>query len=105
MDDTAVVVGSGMIGLLVVQALRLAGCGRVIAVDLDEKRLRLAGELGAEVCINARNHDVPSVVRDCTSGRGSDVAVEVAGNSFADSPRESPQGRDADFDRQHLAEG
>lgn len=101
LDDTAVVVGSGMIGLLVVQALRLAGCGRVIAVDLDETRLRLAGELGAEVCINARDHDVPSVVRDCTSGRGSDVAVEVVGNTEAlqNSPRESPQGRDPDFDR------
>jgi len=34
-----------MIGLLVIQALRLVGCGRVIAVDLDESRLRLAAEL------------------------------------------------------------
>ena len=83
LDDTAVVVGSGMIGLLVVQALRLAGCGRVIAVDLDETRLRLAAELGAEVCINARDRDVSSLVRDCTSGRGSDVAVEAVGNTEA----------------------
>jgi L-iditol 2-dehydrogenase len=81
--DTAVVVGSGMIGLLVIQALHLAGCGRVIAVDVDEARLRVAGELGAEICLNATRQDVPSVVRDCTSGRGADVAMEVVGNTQA----------------------
>ena len=35
LDDTAVVVGAGMIGLCLVQVLRAAGCGRVIAVDLE----------------------------------------------------------------------
>lgn len=83
LGDTAVVVGSGMIGLLVVQALRLAGCNRVIAVDLDERRLRLAAELGAEVCLNAGKPDVASAVRDYTSGRGADVAMEVVGNTQA----------------------
>ena len=81
LGDTAVVVGSGMIGLLVVQALRLAGCNRVIAVDLDEGRLRLAAELGAEICLNAGKLELPSAVRDYTSGRGADVAMEVVGNT------------------------
>jgi L-iditol 2-dehydrogenase len=82
LGDTAVVVGSGMIGLLVVQTLRLAGCSRVIAVDVDEKRLQVAAELGAEICLNARKLDVPSaIVRDYTSGRGADVAVEAVGNT------------------------
>jgi L-iditol 2-dehydrogenase len=83
LGDTAAVVGSGMIGLLVIQALRLAGCNRVIAIDLDEKRLRLAAELGAEICLNSARADVPAVVRDCTSGRGADLAVEVVGNTPA----------------------
>jgi L-iditol 2-dehydrogenase len=83
LGDTAVVVGSGMIGLLVIQALRLAGCSRVIAIDLEEKRLRLAAELGAEVCLNARQPDVSSLVRDYSSGRGVDVAMEVVGNTPA----------------------
>ncbi|MCE5268143.1 MAG: alcohol dehydrogenase catalytic domain-containing protein, partial [Planctomycetaceae bacterium] len=39
MGDTAVVVGAGVIGLLLTQALRAAGCGQVIAVDLDQKKL------------------------------------------------------------------
>jgi L-iditol 2-dehydrogenase len=83
LGDTALVVGSGMIGLLVVQALRLAGCSRVIAVDLDDNRLRLAAQFGAEVCLNAGQADVPAAVRDLTSGRGADVAFEVVGNSPA----------------------
>ena len=83
LGDTAVVVGSGMIGLLVVQTLRLAGCSRIIVTDLDERRLRLAQELGAEVCLDAKKTDVPSAVRDYTSGRGADVAMEVVGNTQA----------------------
>ena len=83
LGDTAVVVGSGMIGLLVIQALRLAGCSRVIAIDLEETRLRLAAKLGAEVCLDASRSDVPSLVRDYTSGRGADVAMEVVGNTPA----------------------
>jgi len=84
LGDTAVVVGSGMIGLLVVQTLRLAGCSRIIAVDVDEKRLQVAAELGAGICLNARKLDVPSaIVRDYTSGRGADVAVEAVGNTQA----------------------
>ena len=83
LGDTAVVVGSGMIGLLAIQALRFAGCSRVIAIDLDERRLRLAAELGAEVCLNASRPDLASVVRDYTSGRGADVALEVVGNTPA----------------------
>jgi L-iditol 2-dehydrogenase len=83
LGDTAVVVGSGMIGLLVIQALRLAGCSRVIAIDLEERRLRLAAELGAEVCLNASQPDAPGLVRDYTSGRGADVAMEVVGNTPA----------------------
>jgi L-iditol 2-dehydrogenase len=76
---SAVVVGSGMIGLLAVQALRLAGCGKLIAVDIDEAKLEMAGRLGADVRLNARNTDVPAAVRELTGGRGADVALEVVG--------------------------
>ncbi|MCI0334619.1 MAG: galactitol-1-phosphate 5-dehydrogenase [Planctomycetes bacterium] len=51
--ERAVVVGSGMIGLLVIQALRIVGCDEVIAIDLDESRLELAAKLGASITINA----------------------------------------------------
>lgn len=79
LGDTAVVVGTGMIGLLVVQALRLAGCGRIVAVDVDAARLELARQFGADELVNAREADPVAAVADLTSGRGADVAVEAVG--------------------------
>jgi L-iditol 2-dehydrogenase len=80
--DRAVVVGSGMIGLLVIQALRVAGCGEVIAIDVEESRLRLAEELGATATIAAADDPMARVLQ-LTDGRGADVAVEVVGNEPA----------------------
>jgi L-iditol 2-dehydrogenase len=79
LGDTAVVFGAGMIGLLVIQAARLAGCTRLIAVDPDNGRLTLAGKLGAADLLNPNEVDVPAAVRDLTAGRGADVAFEVVG--------------------------
>lgn len=76
---SAVVVGSGMIGLLAIQALRLAGCGQVIAVDIDDAKLDMAARLGADAGFNPRKVDVPGAVRERTGGRGADVALEVVG--------------------------
>jgi len=77
--DTAVVVGSGMIGLLAIQAARLAGCGRIIAVDVDEGRLELARSLGATDIVISRGSNAPEAVREITEGRGADVVVECVG--------------------------
>jgi len=76
---SALVVGSGMIGLLVVQTLRLAGCGQIIAVDLEDSKLDMAKKLGADVGLNPKNTDIVKAVQDLTSGRGADVAIEVVG--------------------------
>lgn len=78
-NDSAVVVGAGMIGLFVIQALRLAGCGTIIAIDLDNDRLALAQKLGADVILNAKTDDVVSRVQAHTHGRGADVSFEVVG--------------------------
>jgi len=77
--DTAVVVGAGMIGLLVVQALRWAGATRIIAVDLAENRLALARALGATATIRSGAEDVGAEVARLTGGRGADLAFEVVG--------------------------
>jgi len=81
LNDTAVVVGAGMIGLLTLQAARLAGCRKIIAVDVDEGRLRTALSLGATHSILAKDQDVPALVREWTDGRGADVAFECVGTS------------------------
>jgi L-iditol 2-dehydrogenase len=81
LDDAAVVVGAGMIGSLVIQSLRLAGCGDIIAVDLDPSRLELARELGADEALNPSDDDVVEAVLGLTGGRGADLAFEVVGVS------------------------
>ncbi len=81
--ERAVVVGSGMIGLLVIQALRVAGCAEVTAVDIDGGRLELARELGASRTINSSECDAAAEVLKQTDGRGAELAVEVVGNAAA----------------------
>ncbi len=77
--DTCLVVGAGMIGLLVVQALRAAGCQKVIAVDIDEDRLELARRLGATDTINSKDKDVEEEILAQTQGRGVASSFEVVG--------------------------
>jgi L-iditol 2-dehydrogenase len=76
--DTAVVVGAGMIGCLVVQALRGAGCARIIAVELDAERRARALALGADLALPG-GAEGEARVKEMTEGRGADVAFEVAG--------------------------
>jgi L-iditol 2-dehydrogenase len=79
LDDTALVVGAGMIGALALQALKLAGCGQIIVADVDSGRLEMARQLGATDVVNPKQGDVAEFVRSRTSGRGADVAVEAVG--------------------------
>src|SRR5208283_4219215 len=83
LDDTVFVVGAGMIGLLTLQAAKLAGAGRVFVIDLDNSRLKRARDLGATGTFNSLKCDPLSKIRALTSGRGADVALECAGNSIA----------------------
>jgi L-iditol 2-dehydrogenase len=80
-EDDVVVVGAGMIGLLVIQALRTAGCGRVLAVDVDDDRLALAKKLGATLGFNATKGDAVSQILEVTGGRGAVLALEVVGTT------------------------
>lgn len=81
LDDIALVVGTGMIGLLVVQALRAAGCGRIFAADLVPERLELARKLGADEVLDSRALDVSREILQRTGGRGVDIAMEAVGLS------------------------
>jgi 2-desacetyl-2-hydroxyethyl bacteriochlorophyllide A dehydrogenase len=79
LNDTAVVVGTGIIGLLVIQALRISGCGNIIAVDLEAERLALARKLGADAGVNPAREDAASIVRKMTDGRGADAGFDAVG--------------------------
>ncbi len=77
--STALVVGAGMIGLLVMQVLRDAGCTTVIVSDIDDTRLQLAQDMGATLTLNAKSVDVPAEVLKHTNGVGVAVALEAVG--------------------------
>src|SRR3954452_2266902 len=79
LGDCALVVGSGMIGLLAMQAAKHAGCMRVIAVDPDQGRLQLALGAGATDANNPKTTDAVAAIRELTGGRGADVAIECVG--------------------------
>jgi Threonine dehydrogenase and related Zn-dependent dehydrogenases len=79
LNDTAVVVGAGMIGLLIIQLLKIAGCGRIIAVDLIQEKLDMARKFGADVCLKSDKSDVAAQVYALTGNRGVDIAFEVVG--------------------------
>ncbi|MGA2975091.1 MAG: galactitol-1-phosphate 5-dehydrogenase [Spirochaetia bacterium] len=81
LNCSAVVVGTGMIGLLVVQLLKAAGCGSVIAVDLVQEKLDLAGKFGADIMLKADDPDIASKIRGLTRGPGADMAFEAVGIS------------------------
>lgn len=76
--DTVVVFGCGGVGLNAVQVAAAVG-GRVIAVDILDRKLEWAKQFGAEETINARAGDVGKAVRKLTGG-GADVAIEAIGN-------------------------
>jgi L-iditol 2-dehydrogenase len=79
LDDSAVVVGSGMIGQLTVQAAKAAGFGRVFAVDIDDAKLAMAKKLGADEVFNSRSGDAAAEIAARTGGRGADAALEAVG--------------------------
>ncbi len=83
LGDSAVVIGSGMVGIFVIQALRAAGCGQVIAVDLEQSKVELAVELGADIGLRADKVEVAQEVQKLTGGKGANIAVEVVGNTAA----------------------
>ncbi len=79
LSDTAVVVGSGMIGLLVIQLLKASGCRKIIAVDIEQNKLDLALKLGADVGLRTDIINIPEEIYKLTGNRGADVAYEAVG--------------------------
>lgn len=77
--DDCVIFGMGAIGLLLVMMARHHEAGRIIAVDVDARRLGLARELGASDTVDASQGDVVQQVRELTGGVGVPVSFEAVG--------------------------
>jgi NAD+-dependent secondary alcohol dehydrogenase Adh1 len=76
--STSVVIGVGGVGHIALQLLKELGSGAVVAVETDERRQRLARELGADETIGG--HDVADAVREHTNGRGADLVLDFVGS-------------------------
>ena len=77
--DVVAVIGSGPVGLSAVMTSRLYGPSKVIAIDLDNARLKRAGEFGATDVVNSGDADWKEQVFAFTDGQGVDVAIEAVG--------------------------
>ncbi|MGW7066724.1 S-(hydroxymethyl)mycothiol dehydrogenase [Streptomyces sp. NPDC054855] len=77
--DSVAVIGCGGVGDAAVVGARLAGAARIIAVDIDDRKLRTARELGATHAVNSRVSDPVEAIRELTGGVGADVVIEAVG--------------------------
>jgi L-iditol 2-dehydrogenase len=79
--ETALVIGAGMIGLLTLQAAHALGCAKVLIADIDETRLKLAREVGADATLLGSGEDLTAEVMKRTDGRGVDITYEAVGRN------------------------
>jgi L-iditol 2-dehydrogenase len=79
LNDSAVVLGCGMIGLALVQSLRLAGCGKIIAVDVAAEKLAMAQQMGASHIINSAAGNALDQILAITENTGVALAFEAVG--------------------------
>ncbi len=77
--DSIAVIGCGGVGVAAVAGANLAGASTIIAIDLDDRKLATATQLGATHTVDARSHDVVQAVRNLTDGNGADVVVDAVG--------------------------
>ncbi len=77
--DTVAVIGCGGVGAAAVAGARLAGAAKVIAVDIDDRKLAKATELGATDTINSKEQDAVEAIQGLTGGFGADVVIDAVG--------------------------
>ena len=78
-NQTAVVVGAGPIGLALIENLKALGAKNVIAVELSTKRKEFALKAGADLVLDPREVNVAEEVKNLTNGLGADISFEVTG--------------------------
>jgi 2-desacetyl-2-hydroxyethyl bacteriochlorophyllide A dehydrogenase len=80
LNDTVALVGTGFMGLILLQQLKFRGPKFIVAIDTREEILEIAKKLGADFIINPKKEDTKEVIKNLTDGKGVDVSFEVGGN-------------------------
>jgi L-iditol 2-dehydrogenase len=81
LGDAVAVVGCGALGFFALQFAKLSGAQPLIAIDVDNDKLALAAQVGADICINPMKEDAVAAVKAATRGRGVAVSLECAGSA------------------------
>ncbi|WP_128374467.1 S-(hydroxymethyl)mycothiol dehydrogenase [Streptomyces cavernae] len=77
--DTVAVIGCGGVGGAAIMGSSLAGAAKVIAVDIDDRKLQTARKLGATHTVNSKDADAVAAIQELTGGFGADVVIEAVG--------------------------
>jgi S-(hydroxymethyl)mycothiol dehydrogenase len=77
--DSVAVIGCGGVGSAAIAGARLANAAKIIAIDLDDRKLEIARNLGATHTINAGAGDVVEAIQALTDGNGADVVIDAVG--------------------------
>lgn len=77
--DTVAVIGCGGVGDAAIAGSRLAGAAKIIAVDIDARKLDKARAMGATHTVNSKDTDPVEAIRELTGGFGADVVIEAVG--------------------------
>jgi S-(hydroxymethyl)mycothiol dehydrogenase len=77
--DSVAVIGCGGVGSAAIAGARLAGAAKIIAIDVDDRKLATASSLGATDAINSRNTDPVAGMQELTGGFGPDVVIDAVG--------------------------
>ncbi len=75
--DSVAVIGCGGVGDAAIVGARLAGAARIIAVDIDDRKLATATTMGATHSVNSRSQDAVEAIRELTGGNGADVVIDA----------------------------
>jgi len=78
--ERVAIVGTGPIGMLMIQLVKMWGATKVYAMDVLDERLKIAERLGADVVINPLTEDPREVIMKDTNGIGVDVSIEAVGS-------------------------
>jgi len=81
--DTVAIIGAGPVGLILLQLALQSGASMVIQTDMEDSRLSLAKDLGADHTINVTKEDPVESIKELTGGYGVDVAIEAVGKPEA----------------------
>ncbi len=77
--DSVAVFGCGGVGNAAIAGAKLAGASKIIAVDLDDRKLEWAKQFGATHLVNGRTSDAVEAIKAATDGNGADVCIEAVG--------------------------